>query len=159
MVKISRSSKYKKIELESFSWFLVDFWFEVKVERTVECTWSTRRSGVHVALCTFPMVISSVFRMGQCRDDDHREDALHFNSCDFRTILTIFDHLRPPLCLFLTIFILFNNICPFFYHFWKFLATSTIYDPIRPFSMVFLSIFGLFWLSFFARFLLFWPKF
>ena len=28
--------------------------------------------------CIFPMVISSEFRMGQYRDDDHREDAPHF---------------------------------------------------------------------------------
>ena len=28
--------------------------------------------------CVFPMVISSEFRMRQCRDDDHREDAPHF---------------------------------------------------------------------------------
>ena len=29
--------------------------------------------------CVFPMVISSDFRMGQHRDDDHQEDAPHFN--------------------------------------------------------------------------------
>ena len=29
--------------------------------------------------CIFPMVISSGFRMGQYRDDDHREDASHFH--------------------------------------------------------------------------------
>ena len=28
--------------------------------------------------CVFPMVIWSEFRMGQYRDDDHREDASHF---------------------------------------------------------------------------------
>ena len=28
--------------------------------------------------CIFPMVISSEFRMGQFRDDDHRRDAPHF---------------------------------------------------------------------------------
>ena len=28
--------------------------------------------------CVFPMVILSEFRMDQYRDDDHREDALHF---------------------------------------------------------------------------------
>ena len=29
--------------------------------------------------CVFPMVIWSEFRMGQYRDDDHREDTPHFN--------------------------------------------------------------------------------
>ena len=35
--------------------------------------------------CIFPMVISSEFRMGQYRDDDHSEDAPHFilNSVQF----------------------------------------------------------------------------
>ena len=28
--------------------------------------------------CIFPMVISSEFRIGQHRDDDHREGTLHF---------------------------------------------------------------------------------
>ena len=28
--------------------------------------------------CVFPMVILSEFRMGQYRDEDHPEDALHF---------------------------------------------------------------------------------
>ena len=28
--------------------------------------------------CVFPMVIRSEFRMGQYRDNDHHEDALHF---------------------------------------------------------------------------------
>ena len=28
--------------------------------------------------CIFPMIILSEFRMGQYRDDDHREDAPHF---------------------------------------------------------------------------------
>ena len=28
--------------------------------------------------CAFPMVISSDFRMGKHRDDDHEEDAPHF---------------------------------------------------------------------------------
>ena len=43
--------------------------------------------------CVFPMVIGSEFRMRQYRDDDHRDDALHFSnmgrlSCD-RTKNTI----------------------------------------------------------------------
>ena len=34
---------------------------------------------IHKVGCIFPMVISSEFRMGQYRDDDHREDASHFS--------------------------------------------------------------------------------
>ena len=30
--------------------------------------------------CVFPMVISSDFRMGQHRDDDHQKDAPHFTN-------------------------------------------------------------------------------
>ena len=36
--------------------------------------------GVTTVGCIFPMVISSEFHMGQHRDDDHREDTLHFKS-------------------------------------------------------------------------------
>ena len=34
--------------------------------------------------CIFPVVISSEFRLGQYRDDDHREDALHCNNLSIR---------------------------------------------------------------------------
>ena len=40
--------------------------------------------------CFYQMVIWSEFRMGQYRDDDHREDAFHFTiSCRVRRILRI----------------------------------------------------------------------
>ena len=32
--------------------------------------------------CVFPMVISSDFRMGEHRDDDHEEDAPYFSSIE-----------------------------------------------------------------------------
>ena len=39
---------------------------------------TTRTVKVNKVGCAFPMVIWSEFRMGQYRDDDHREDAPHF---------------------------------------------------------------------------------
>ena len=38
--------------------------------------------------CAFPMVISSDFRMGKHRDDDHEEDAPYFTF-----YMTIFEYL------------------------------------------------------------------
>ena len=38
----------------------------------------------------FPMVIWSEFRMGQYRDDDHREDALQFTFNDMAVLVPIF---------------------------------------------------------------------
>jgi len=35
--------------------------------------------------CVFPMVISSDFRMGKHRDDDHEEDAPYFRIIDRMT--------------------------------------------------------------------------
>ena len=36
------------------------------------------QSGLYKVECVFPMVIWPGFRMGQCREDDHRKDAPHF---------------------------------------------------------------------------------
>ena len=48
--------------------------------------------------CIFPMVISSEFRMGQYRDDDHCEDAPHFilNSVQFCSKFHFLSHIQYP---------------------------------------------------------------
>ena len=50
--------------------------------------------------CVFPMVISSDFRMGEHRDDDHEEDAPYFTTLDTRQntrlVDTIWSFLYDP---------------------------------------------------------------
>ena len=51
---------------------------------------------VHKVGCIFPMVISSDFRMGEHRDDDHQEDAPHFRTVTpraYRGLHTRMQHL------------------------------------------------------------------
>ena len=52
----------------------------MRIKKYVQCQKyeSFENNGTKMG-CIFPMVNSSEFRMRQYRDDDHREDAPHFN--------------------------------------------------------------------------------